>query len=707
MVRNYKTRTLDVPIDSNLLGDVIRLWRRNSETLGFLPEGAFYEYAKNKGIIVACDERGKLSGYILFRIAKQVVTIAHLCIHNEHKGQGLTRLLLNDLRETTKDQKGIGLHCRRDYAVSGLWPKLGFIAASEKPGRGANRETLTYWWLSYRAPDLLSVAEQYSPQNQVVVAIDANVFYDLDPANSTQQGIESKALESDWFAEHAKIILTEEIFNEISRNPDSEERNKHRNRAHSIGYLEPDKKAVESLQDSLESLLGKPKKEQQYSDIRQLANAIAANAGYFVTRDDFILKRDDDIYESHGIYVRRPVEILLEVDYLRDEISFHPKRLAGSDLKLTKLRSDDIAHTSKSFFLQEAGESSRLLEKHLSQIASQIDNTTVYLMKDGDGAPLAVYATEMLGNGVCRIVLARVKMGYLENTLARYVTHRILLEAVKNNVWLLVFMDQSQQQCFGDALISEGYIRHADSYWLRIVVSGIYQFDHIREKLRQLIYATPESSDVKKLLSDTLLGALNDELNQDKFSIFELETALWPCKIAGVSIPCFVVPIRKEWAMELFDDTLADEDLFGATAELAIQREGVYYYSAKGGAARAPARILWYVSNDPRSANTKSIRACSILLDVSCERPKSLFKRYQRLGVYKWRDVFRTAEEDINNNVRALHFGYTEVFPKGVPLNAVKELLRSESVNTSFPSVTPISSSAFLRIYEAGVQYNG
>jgi hypothetical protein len=51
------------------LGTVKALGKANAVTLGFLPEGAFEEYASRRNVIVAINPEGKCVGYCLFRVS--------------------------------------------------------------------------------------------------------------------------------------------------------------------------------------------------------------------------------------------------------------------------------------------------------------------------------------------------------------------------------------------------------------------------------------------------------------------------------------------------------------------------------------------------------------------------------------------------------------------------------------------------------------
>lgn len=50
--------------------DVKALGRKNSATLGFMPEGGFEDHARNKCIIIAHDSK-TLAGYLMFRIVSR------------------------------------------------------------------------------------------------------------------------------------------------------------------------------------------------------------------------------------------------------------------------------------------------------------------------------------------------------------------------------------------------------------------------------------------------------------------------------------------------------------------------------------------------------------------------------------------------------------------------------------------------------------
>ncbi len=138
--------------------------------------------------------------------------------------------------------------------------------------------------------------------------------------------------------------------------------------------------------------------------------------------------------------------------------------------------------------------------------------------------------------------------------------------------------------------------------------------------------------------------------------------------------------------------------LFGTREELLLGIEGVYYCSAQHRHLAAPARILWYVSKGNDGAGSMSVKACSRLEDVVVGKPKELFKRFRRLGVFQWEDVFQAAKNDLTNDLLAFRFSMTERFTKPISLHQL------DALDIRQPLLAPrrISDAQFASIYAWG-----
>ncbi|NES25176.1 MAG: N-acetyltransferase, partial [Symploca sp. SIO3E6] len=184
----------------------------------------------------------------------------------------------------------------------------------------------------------------------------------------------------------------------------------------------------------------------------------------------------------------------------------------------------------------------------------------------------------------------------------------------------------------------------------------------------------------------------------------DLEKTLYPAKITDATIPTFVIPIKPWWAQNLFDKELAEATLFGAKEELALRRELVYYRSRKpSGGLEAPGRILWYVSKDNDSENSSyivsAIRACSRIDEIVIGKPKELYKRFRRLGIYEFKNVLQTAKNDLEREIMAIKFSDTELFSKPIELIEIQQIVEQK---VSFQWPYRITPNAFSIIYNIG-----
>ena len=166
----------------------------------------------------------------------------------------------------------------------------------------------------------------------------------------------------------------------------------------------------------------------------------------------------------------------------------------------------------------------------------------------------------------------------------------------------------------------------------------------------------------------------------------------------------FILPIQPYWAGQLFDTSIANEDLFGGRPDKLWSFENVYYRHTKPITERFPARVLWYASGgDKFYSHAKSIVASSYLTDVMTGNPKTLFRVNKRFGIYEWRDISKLCNGNITTNIRALKFCHTEVFDYPVNYNKIQEILVSNGrKRNTFASPLEINESIFFQIYQLG-----
>jgi len=80
-------------------------------------------------------------------------------------------------------------------------------------------------------------------------------------------------------------------------------------------------------------------------------------------------------------------------------------------------------------------------------------------------------------------------------------------------------------------------------------------------------------------------------------------------------------------------------------------------------------------------------------------KPKELYRRFRRLGVYAWKHVLETAEGDVNKEIMALRFSQTESFFRDVPLDTLVGL----DIAPPIVSPRPVDSRQFAAIHQHGI----
>jgi ribosomal protein S18 acetylase RimI-like enzyme/predicted nucleic acid-binding protein len=687
------------------LATVKTLGRANAATLGHFPLGAFDEYAARGCILVAVNGQGSCVGYLLYSIARQRAKIVHLCVDKDWRGRKIPDHLFSALYARTRSLRGIRADCRHDYAAANqMWQRLGFFARGERLGRGLDRKRLTVWWWDHGHPDLFTFADMQhlKTEPKLRVAIDANVFYDLVDSQERDSD-ESQALLADWLQAELDLCITDELWNEINRSPDEQQRWRAREQADTFTRLRHDYPRFEQVSAALQQFFPSHRRENDASDLRQLARTIAADVSFFVTRDKAQLRRADEIYHAFGLSILSPADLIIHLDELRREVEYRPARLAGTHLVWQRLQQAKQPLLAEHFQRDALGETKSAFQQYLRRLLSTPDSHACYLVLDNDQQPLALVAYGQNQPDTLTVPLFRMCRGSLSTTLVRYfLLHAVQRSASEQRVWTSVTDPYLDEDTIA-ALQDDGFIQ-AKSEWVKVSLAVAESTTQLAQRLQGL---TVTDTNVNDHIQRMTLLLQKDDVAENTSAMVGLEQMLWPAKITNAAIPTFIVPIQPHWAEELFDKGLAEQTLFGATRLLTLNREGVYYRAYKPSVLSAPGRILWYISGGRSTrVGIKAIRACSRLDEIVIDTPRTLFRRYRRLGIYEWKDVLQVAKEDPARKIMAVRFSHTELFTHPVFLNDIREIYREEA-ETRFHIQSPariLEEAIFTRIYRSGRQ---
>lgn len=692
----------DVKPGSLLLVEVRQLWRTHSATLGFFPDGAFDEYARDGGIIAATDKSSnELMGYICFRTTqRRQAAIVHLCVNQKFMKNGIARGLFENMRarQVVQQCDEITVRCRRDFEANEIWPKLGFVAVDEFTGKNEQKRTVTRWRYEIRTMPLFANIER--KDNLVKVAIDANVFFDLyDNDEIRVSREESKALMADWLQQFIDLRLTDEIFNEINRHKNINKRRVMREKVAQIGYFPCERTRARDVYIRLRNLIKLSDNDNSNSDRWHIAKSVAGGVQVYVTRDEDVLEQGALIYDEFSINVMRPCELIVRFGELQQEGSYRPSSLAGSAARTEPVRPDNI-NTVADFFFEGNGRRSSRRRDFIVFLRNSIAQSDKFICKritDRTDRVLAAYVLDLSCGDRVKIPALHIASGAIGRAVLRHVLESIILESSCRNRIVVELSDPDLQPGL-DIDLQDLHFVQQENRWIRLTLDMIGTRFEIAETLSR---ATAAISPVLPIVSN-LIEALKLDVTS-KEDLYLAERMLWPVKIRDLDLPCFIIPIKPRWASQLFDRELAGELLFGALPQLILNTENAYYRSARPNCFEVPGRIIWYVSQDRHFSRTMMIKGCSYLDEFLVDKPKAVFRRFRRLGVYDWADVFRTAEQDLSKSIMGIRFSGTQIMHSGLEWSELQEILTTFLGNKNqIQSPLRISEECYLEIYGRG-----
>lgn len=667
---------------NKFFSDVKTLGRKNSATLGFMPDGGFEDHAKNKCIIVAHD--GKiLAGYLMFRVVSRSsrVSIVHLCVSNDYRGKGVSTALLKALKEKyEKTYRGISLSCRTDFKhASKVWKDFGFVSLNTVRSRSYDENYLNIWWYDFNQPDLFSS----SLTSKVKALLDMNIIVKLreSEGSETVSPLEDpRGLLADWLIDETELCFAPEAYNEIERDENLQRAAKTRKFLSSFSLLQIDVEEHKKVVKELENIICGTS-ENDISDRKQIASCVVSQTPYFITYDEGLLNKKAEIEKRYPIQIYNPQEFIIQIDQLLHGDEYLPNQLKGvySD-SISKLNSNELSSCVDKFWMQKVGENKHDFSSSVYKIVNN-KGGQLYIQKR-NGKAIAFY-------GLCEkqdstnVEVLRISAKDVCGALFFKIISEILQTTLKNKKSQIVLKEKFISEEQKEILCNFGFIMQGDYY-----IKYVYNKVIAKEDISYIIQQSYPKVTIEH----------NDRI------LFEIERKLFPLKIRGLNIPTYIIPIQPYWAGQLFDIAIAGEDLFGANPEKLWSFENVYYRHTKPITEKFPARILWYASGRDKSySHTKSIIASSYLTDVMTGKPKTLFRVNKRYGIYEWKDISTLCEGNIDTDIRVLKFCHTEVFDYPVNYNKIQEILISNGrKRNTFASPVEINETIFFQIYKLG-----
>jgi hypothetical protein len=354
---------------------------------------------------------------------------------------------------------------------------------------------------------------------------------------------------------------------------------------------------------------------------------------------------------------------------------------------LTRPKTVDYNSLFESFKSNRCGENKSAFTTRLNDVLVQPDQCELQLVSGTKGQPLSLIGYDTTKKGELRIPCLRVCSGPQSQTLARHLLFMVIKRAVENDCSLVRVTDAFMQTDLLAAL-QDAFVRKSESEWIKVCPKGFGDRKALSTVLKSI---AADSGDPLKLVNPFGdFGHAHTTTDAAK-----IEKRYWPFKLTDSNLPCYIVPIQPKWAKHLVDQRLAKGDLLGADETVAMNCESVYYKTAMNPKTfPVPARILWYVSQNPME-----LRAASLLIDVDVGPAKELFAKNRKYGVFRRQDVKKVAKGDLDNQIMAIRFAGTEMFSNPISFDKVRALLREAGIKTTFQSPVEIPPETYFQIY--------
>ncbi|MFM7205034.1 MAG: hypothetical protein ACKO6N_30030, partial [Myxococcota bacterium] len=504
-------------------------------------------------------------------------------------------------------------------------------------------------------------------------------------------------LVADWLQEFIQLRLTEEIFNEFERRKDPEEIIRLKAFARRFKRLRPHMKAVELCITSLKEQLPIQKKQTSYqSDIRQIAHAIVGRARFFVTRDNDLLKQHDILLDLFGIELVRPCDVILRIDEMANSARYETGRFGGvASLDCRAIKAGEVRQLSQLFHLR--GERKADFDSRLQRCLSSPAEYTSKVILDNT-VPLALLVQSNDDNsGFLEIPVIRQSHALAPSGLLQHLLFQSVVGAHQKGHRLVRITEPHLTPDAIESLREAGFCKRAHE-WVKPVVSRVLSVKQIEGWLAE-DDDLPDA--VRKIAEEVALATDATDLTSVQ-KMLELERHCWPLKIVDAPIPTWVVPIKPYWAGQLFEERIAQGQLFGAKKDLILRNDNVYYRAKGNQKLIAPARLLWYVSSAHHEPYSGSISACSLMSDVQIDKPSPLFRSLRRGGVFKWQNVLETAGGDLQKEIMAFRFRDTELLTP-ISLEFLRKIVSQETGRQpNLVSPFKISAACFEQLYREG-----
>jgi predicted nucleic acid-binding protein/GNAT superfamily N-acetyltransferase len=683
------------------------------DALGFLPEPAYAEAARQRKLILLLSQDGdqiSYTGHLLFGGIFPAMRVRQISVIAKSRRNGQATTLLRALIAQAEKEGylSIAANVASDLAgANAFYERNGFVSVRLKAGGKTRNRTINVRILQLQTPSLLSLMvgpAQSKPIDIIqlqkrsadipIYAIDLNVFYDA--IRNRVRSDDAGAVFEAALRNQIRIAATQEFISELKRTSNDPANDPVLSLAKRIPNLPiQDKAAIEKIKPIIAGLVfperaaGGRLKRTDESDIAHLAHAVVAGVSGYITSDARVLSARDSLMVGFNLDVIGLSEFVDLLDLpnsagstvlVKEAKNFRIQR-PSADEAMAFFESDGM--TVKTFL-----NGTRATDCERSSV-SDVDGII------GVGLLLPASAIDQPSRS---IVYVRQDHPF-SSTIADFLLSEQIRHCTRNSACHLLMLDIASHPITRRIAFGLGFQQQKGNTaaLAKIALGQIVtkrNWDKTRLSIERIaglkIQANCPTYDKPKAQVTTSAGE-NIEIE-----LFELETLLSPSLFALPKRKAVVVPITRSFAADLLGTDLQYSFLEVPEAQFLSRR--TYYNTTR--ATRSMIRgsaIAFYESS--RGKGRGAIVAIGRIVDVTSIPVSSVPESFRRGAVVD--DIGSLTK---SARILATTFDNLIEFSKPVTLKTLRQIGCVTKAN--FVSATPISAKHLSAIVEAGDNYD-
>lgn len=679
------------------------------EALGFLPESAYAEAARQRKLILLLSQTGdriSYAGHLLFGGIYPAMRVRQISVAPGFRRSGQATTLLRALIAQGEKEGYLSIvaNVATDLAgANAFYERNGFVSVRLKQGGKARNRRINVRILQLQTPSLISLMvgppqpkaiEIVRPKKRSpdipIYAIDLNVFYDAirNRVRSNDAGAVFEAA----LSHQIRIATTQEFISELKQTSHNPANDPILSLAKRIPNLPvQDRTTIEKIKPIIASLVFPERaasgrlKSTDVSDVLHLAHAVAAGVAGYITSDARILSARDSLM----------IEFNLDVIGLSEFVELLDLPSPGDLAIPTK--------ETKNFRIQRpsAQDAIAFIESERLTTESFLPGASVATCErssvgDSDGiiGVSLLLPASALDQPSRSIVCVRQEHPF-SSTVADFLISEQVRHCTHNSACHLLMLDIPSHPITRRIAFNLGFQQQAGNV-VALAKIALGQpvtnktWDKARLSIERLaglkLHATCPTYDRPKAQITTTTG------DRSEVGLFELETLLSPTLFALPKRKAVVVPITRTFAADLLGTDLQYSFLEVPEAHFLSRRTYFNTIRASRSMIRGSA-IVFYESS--RGGGRGAVIAAGRIVDVTSIPVNSAPESLRRGAVVDDLGTITRSE-----GILATTFDNLVVFRKPVPLTKLRQIGCVSRAN--FISATPISAKHLTAIVEAG-----